>query len=176
MLIKLRFKIPHAGQAPLDGQGIIVLVKRDMMHPLVLLVDEQENNPGVSLINSIETVIAHVERKTGISHVAMQFVYMDNEGLFDEVGVIGLGDYRGRYSVTWNPLKSPHHSRTLNAFMEKHGVAAAEVIEEVLSMVSKPEDGSIAAMPFRPWIRRGARSTELTHKFTRKAEYIYGTT
>jgi hypothetical protein len=133
MIKKLRFNIPSVGKGPVEGQGIIVLIKYDQIHPLALMVDEQGNNHGASLTNSVDTVIAYVEKMTGISHVAMRYVELDSEGHFDEVIISGSSDSRTHFIVNWRPLQSGQHSRTLEAFKAKHGIAALELMTELIS-------------------------------------------
>ena len=120
----IRLYVPHAGARPLIGEGIIVLKKGD----LVLVVDEQEKNHGASATNAMGEIVAFLEQ-SGMATQSSFYVELDSMGYFDEVTVLERSPYGVK--VSWRALRSANHARTLEAFLEKYGDEAKELIAEL---------------------------------------------
>lgn len=126
----------HAGAKPNDKPWISISWMDTEGYPLVLLVDHQAENYGVSLTNAMESVIAlaslHIENIKQAT-----FVQMDSDGQFDLVKPVWeftSPTWRGgplAPEVNWLPLRSGGHSRTMEAFTAFAGEHALELLSKI---------------------------------------------
>lgn len=139
-IITASFKIPHVGANPIPGVGILAVAG---MHPdfppLVLMVDMQELNQGASLTNSAEAAITHFSRThllpASADPASAYWIEMDSMGMFDEMLVRMDGD--SCIAVSWAPLKSMLHFRTLEAFTCEFGSRGEDVWRRALAEIRR---------------------------------------